>query len=409
MRGEQSLGVVIIGGGHAGASAAFELRRAGHNGPITILGEENVIPYQRPPLSKNWLKGVVGEQDLALRPHAWYVENNVTLLVGSRAVSISREKRSIALAEGGSIPFEYLIIASGARARRLKVPGGDLPGVLLLRTIADARLLKQNLRPGARIAIIGGGYVGLETAASARALKAEVIVLERECRLLARVACPELSEFFLSVHRDEGAQVRVCAEVVRFLGDTRVRGLELSDSSIIDCDAAVVGIGAIPNDEIAMACGLECADGIVVDQHGRTADPAVFAIGDVTRRPVAGESRLVRLESIPSAVDQAKHVAAAICGKQAPGSELPWFWSDQYNVKLQIAGMALDCDDVVVRGNPANRRFAVFHLRDDILQAVEAVNSPAEFMFGKSLISRRLPVIRKKLANAAVPIRDVAA
>jgi 3-phenylpropionate/trans-cinnamate dioxygenase ferredoxin reductase subunit len=403
------MSVVIIGGGHGGASAAFELRRAGYTAPVTIVGEETAIPYQRPPLSKAWLKGTADEDSLILRPRAWYSDNNVSLRLASRAESISREDRSVALAGGSVIPFDHLIIASGARARQLKVPGSHLAGVLMLRTMADADQLKQSFRPGARIAIIGGGYVGLETAASARALNAEVIVLEREPRLLARVACPALSEFFMTVHRAEGVQFQLDADVVRFLGDTRVHGLELSDGRVIDCDAAVVGIGAIPNDEIARACGLECADGIVVDQHARTADPAIFAIGDVTRRPVARYDRQVRLESVPNAIEQAKQAAAAICGRPAPAAELPWFWSDQYDMKLQIAGMAFDCDDIVVRGNPANRSFAMFHLRDRVLQAVEAVNSPAEFMFGKSLIARRLRIVREKLADPAVPIREVAA
>jgi 3-phenylpropionate/trans-cinnamate dioxygenase ferredoxin reductase subunit len=403
------MSVVIIGGGHGGASAAFELRRGGYSRPITIVGEEGFIPYQRPPLSKAWLRGEADHDSLALRPREWYVERDVTLRLGTRSVSIDRQNRSVTLADHSILPFSELIIATGARARRLGVPGANLDGVLTLRTTEDADRLRQSIRPGARIAIVGAGYVGLETAASARALGAAVIVMEREARVLARVACPALSEFFTTAHRAEGVQFELAADVVRFIGDTHVQGIELADGRIIRCDAAVVGVGAIPNDEIARECGLPCADGIIVDQRARTADPAVFAIGDVTRRPVPRYDRQVRLESVPNALEQARQAAATICGLPAPAAELPWFWSDQYDLKLQIAGMAFACNHIVVRGDPAGRSFSLFHLCDEQVEAVEAVNAPGDFMFGKALIARRLPIIREKLADPAVPIRETAA
>jgi len=403
------MSVVIVGGGHGGASVAMELRRNGYSEPITIVGDEAVLPYQRPPLSKAWLKGEVDESGLTLRPLQWYVANNVTLRLGTRVQSIDRDRRCVTLADGATLQFSSLVIATGARARCLTMPGANLDGILMLRTMLDADRLKQSMRAGANIVIVGGGYVGLETAASARALGANVTVVEREARVLARVACMPLSKFFTEVHVSHAATFELNASVVRFVGDTHVRGIELADGRILSCDAAVVGVGAIPNDELAQACGIACADGIVVDAHARTSDPHVFAIGDVTRRPLERYDRQVRLESVPNALEQAKHAAAAICGTAVPPAEVPWFWSDQYDLKLQIAGLAFDCQEIVVRGDMATRKFSLFHLKGDVVEAVEAVNAPVDFMFGKGLIARRLPIVKEKLADAAVPIRETLA
>jgi 3-phenylpropionate/trans-cinnamate dioxygenase ferredoxin reductase component len=402
------MSVVIIGSGHGGATAAIELRRAGYREPITIVGDEYVIPYHRPPLSKGWLKGEASHESLALRSAEWYVDNNVALLLNNRAARIDRESHTVVLADDSVLHFSHLIIATGARARRLTVPGADLPGVLTLRNIKDADLLKKSMGPRTYIAIIGGGYVGLETAASGRSLGAEVFIIERESRVLARVACPILSEFFTAVHRSHGVSFELGADLVRFIGHDRVEGVELAGGRVIACDTAIVGVGAIPNDELARSCGLPCADGIVVDEHSRTSDLAVFAVGDVTRRPLSRYERQGRLESVPNAIEQAKQAAAAICVLPSPAAELPWFWSDQYDVKLQIAGLAFDCDDIVTRGDPASNSFSLFHLKGSQVEAVEAVNAPGDFMFGKVLINRRIPIERKKLADLATPIRESA-
>jgi len=400
--------VVILGAGHAGGSAAAFLRQYGHTGPITLVGEEPLLPYQRPPLSKAWLKGEAGEEELQLRPASFYAENDIAVRLGVRATRIDRRARQLVLEGGEILPYDALIIATGARPRRLALPGGEMARTLELRTAADAEMLKAGIAPGKRLAIVGGGYVGLEVAASARALGAEVVVIEREPRILARVAGPVLSEFFTGHHRKHGVQFELNAFVEALEGEGgQVKAARLNDGRRIPCDLVLIGVGALPNQELAAEADLPCEDGVVVDEEARTADPAVFAIGDVTRRPLPLYRRLFRLESVPSALEQAKQAAAAITGHRPPPPEVPWFWSDQYDLKLQIAGLPFEVDDVVVRGDPATARFAVFHMKGDVIQAVEAVNSPAEFMGGKLLIGAKKAVSRERLADPAVSMKEV--
>jgi 3-phenylpropionate/trans-cinnamate dioxygenase ferredoxin reductase subunit len=402
--------VVILGAGHAGGSAAAFLRQYGHQGPITLVGEEPLLPYQRPPLSKAWLKGEAGEEDLELRPPSFYAENDITVRLGVRATRIDREARQVALEDGEVLPYDALIIATGARARRLALPGGEMARTLELRTAADAEMLKAGIAPGKKLVIVGGGYVGLEVAASARALGAEVLVVEREPRILARVAGPALSDFFTAYHNKHGVRFELNAFVEALEGEGgRVTAVRLNDGRRIPCDLVLIGVGALPNQELAAEAGLPCEDGVVVDGEARTADPAIFAIGDVTRRPLPLYGRTARLESVPSALEQAKQAAAAITGHKPPPPEVPWFWSDQYDLKLQIAGLPYDCDEVLVRGDPGSARFAVFHMKGDLIQAVEAINAPAEFMGGKLLIGAQRPVSRERLADPAVSMKEVGA
>ncbi len=402
--------VVIVGAGHAGGSAAAFLRQYGFDGPIYLVGEEPLLPYQRPPLSKAWLKGEADADSLALKPDSWYAEAEVALRLGGVATEINRGSRTVTLASGEAIPYDFLILATGARARMLPIPGADLANVLALRTAADAEHLKSVLGAGKRLAIIGGGYVGLEAAASARALGAEAVVIERENRVLARVACPELSDFFQRYHGERGVTFELNAGVEAFIGeDGKVTGVKLADGRTVACDAVLVGVGAHPNDELAKDCGLDCAGGVVVDLEARTSDPHIFAIGDVSHRPLPIYDRQFRLESVPNALEQAKQAASAIAGRAGPTPEVPWFWSDQFDLKLQIAGLPFDADRIVVRGNPDTASFAVFHLKGDLIQAVEAVNAPPEFMAGKMLISRRTPVSLDKLADTAISMKEVAA
>lgn len=399
-----SAGVLIVGAGHAGGSAAAFLRQYGHEGPITLVGAEPVPPYQRPPLSKAWLKGEADAESLMLRPAEWYAENGVELRLGRTVTAIDRTTRRARLDDGTELAWERLILATGARARRLAVPGADAPGVLELRTAADAERLKQALGPGRRLAVIGGGYVGLEAAASARALGSEVVVIEREARVLARVACEPLSRFFEAYHRERGVAFELGAQVA----GVEAGAVRLADGRRLDCDAVLVGVGAQPNLELAEAAGLTCRDGVVVDLEARTSDPAIHAIGDVTWRPLPLYDREVRLESVPNALEQARQAAAAIAGRPAPAPEVPWFWSDQYDLKLQIAGAPFDCDRIVTRGDPASARFALFHLQGGVVRAVEAVNAPAEFMAGKQLVGRKAAVAPERLADPAVSMKEVA-
>jgi len=402
--------VVILGAGHAGGTAAALLRQYGHSGPITMVGEEPIAPYQRPPLSKAWLKGEADADSLALKPLEFYAENSIDFRPSVRAVSIDRGARTVSLSTGETLGYDILIIATGARAIALPIEGADLAGVLFLRTAADAEKLKEALGPGKRLAVVGGGYIGLEAAASARALGAEAVVLEREPRLLARVACEALSTFFKDYHEARGVTFELGAAVTGFKGENgHVTGVALADGRVIPCDAALVGVGARPNDEIAAEAGLECARGVVVDLEARTSDPAIFAIGDVAHRPMPIYDRMFRMESVPNALEQAKQAASAITGRPAPAGETPWQWSDQYDIKLQIAGYPFDVDEVLVRGDPKTAKFAVFHLKGDQVQAVEAINSPPEFMMGRQLIGNRKPISREKLADPSVSMKEVAA
>ncbi|HEY8573290.1 NAD(P)/FAD-dependent oxidoreductase [Phenylobacterium sp.] len=402
--------VVIVGAGHAGGTAAALLRQYGYPGPITLLGEEPIPPYQRPPLSKAWLKGEANAEDLALKPLEFYADHDIDFRANTTAERLERAAKKVVLSDGSELTYDSLILATGARAIALPIAGADLDGVLFLRTAADAETLKARVGPGKRLAVVGGGYIGLEVAASGRALGAEVVVLEREPRLLARVACEALSDFFKGYHEVKGVAFELGCSVTAFEGEGgKIAGVRLADGRVIPCDAVVVGVGAQPNDEIARDAGLECARGVVVDLEGRTSDPAVFAIGDVAHRPLPLYDRMFRLESVPNALEQAKQAASAIAGRPAPAGEVPWFWSDQYDLKLQIAGLPFDADRILLRGDPASAKFAVFHLKGDQVQAVEAVNAPPEFMMGKQLIGRRQPVNVDKLADPAVSMKEVAA
>lgn len=400
--------IVIIGGGHAGGSAVAFLRQYGWAGGITMVGAEPLLPYHRPPLSKAWLKAEADAASLALRPAKFYADNRIDCRLNTVATRIDRAAKTIELAGGESLAYDHLILAPGARARRLALPGAGLAGVLELRTAADADRLQSVLGPGRTLAIIGGGYIGLEVAASARALGTEVVIIEREPRLLARVASPELSSFFQRLHCAKGVTLELNAGVAALEGDDRIQAVRFSDGRRIACDAALVGVGAIPNDELARDAGLACDGGIEVDLHARTEDPAIYAIGDCSRRPLPHYARNFRLESVPNAIEQAKQAAASICARPPPVPEVPWFWSDQYDLRLQIAGLPFDATETVLRGSPESAAFAVFHLgADATVQAVEAVNAAPEFMAGKLLIAKRHPVSRERLGDMAVSMKDL--
>lgn len=403
--------VVIVGAGHAGGTAAALLRQYGHEGRITLLGEEPIPPYQRPPLSKAWLKGEADADSLALKPLEFYAEAGIDFRPSTTAVSLNRGDRTLALSDGSTLAYDKLILATGARAIVLPIEGKELSGILFLRTAADAELLKATVGPGKTLAVVGGGYIGLEVAASGRNLGAEVVVLEREDRLLKRVACEALSTFFQTTHEKHGVRFELGASVTGYVGENgKVTGVKLADGRTIACDAVVVGVGVHPNEELAKDAGLECARGIVVDLDARSiTDPDIFAIGDVAHRPMPIYERMFRMESVPNALEQAKQAASAITGRPRPPGECPWQWSDQYDIKLQIAGYAFDVDEILVRGDPAENKFAIFHLKGDQVQSVEAINAPPEFMMGKMLIMNRKPVNKAKLADPSISMKEVAA
>ncbi len=388
------MSILIIGAGHAGGAVAANLRQLGSEAPITIIGDEPHLPYQRPPLSKAWLKSDTAFAAVGLRPQSYYEQRGISLRLEARVTSIDRSAHSVTLASGEVIPYATLILATGARARRLGLSGEDLPDVHVLRTIADADRVKSGLAAGQRLVVIGGGYIGLEVAASARLKGMDVLVIEREARLLARVASPPISSFMQSFHERQGVDFRLETGVAGIdVRDGRVAGVRFSNGENAAADMVLVGVGAVPNTELAQAAGLTCSNGIVVDLEARTSDPDIFAIGDCTERPLPHYGCRARLESVASALEQARQAAAAICGTKAPAPEVPWFWSDQYDLKLQIAGLAIGATRIEVRGDMEQGKFAVAHLDDDgRLCAVEAVNAPAEYMSGRATIGKQRAV-----------------
>jgi 3-phenylpropionate/trans-cinnamate dioxygenase ferredoxin reductase subunit len=403
--------VVIIGAGHAGGSVAALLRQYGWKGPITLIGAEPVPPYQRPPLSKTWLKREANTAGLALRPATFYPATAITLRLATHATAIDLEQRSATLDSGERLPYDHLILATGARPRVLPIAGQDLAGVLALRSVADADALQAALTPGSQLMVIGGGYIGLEVAASARTLSVAVTVVEREARVLARVASLPLSEFFARAHAARNVRILCGTSIAAIDGEAgHVAGVRLADGTSLTCDTVLVGVGAAPDDALARAAGVVCDDGIVVDLAARTSDPRIHAIGDCTRRPLPLYGRHGRLESVPNALEQAKQAAADLCGRPPPAPEVPWFWSDQYDIRLQIAGLPFDVDDIVLRGDPAAGRFAAFHLAaDGAIQAVEAVNAPAEFVAGRLMIARRRRTTATLLRDMSRSMQELAA
>jgi 3-phenylpropionate/trans-cinnamate dioxygenase ferredoxin reductase subunit len=401
--------VVIIGAGHGGATVGAVLRQRGYVGAITLVGDEPGWPYQRPPLSKDYLKGAMSDDDLLIKPKDFYVEQDIDLRAGRSATAIDVSERTVTLDNGDVVAYDVLVIATGAAPRRLGIEGAGLAGIHYLRDHGDALALGAEVVAGSRVAIVGGGYVGLEVAASARHLGASVVVLEREERLLARVAGADLAGFLARHHAEQGTEIRTGADVARFEGDSegKVEAVVLADGTRFECDVVVVGVGAIARTELAETAGITCDGGIVVDECARTSADGVYAVGDVTRRPLDHFPGHHRLESIPSAVEQAKQVVADIVGADPLRHEVPWFWSDQYDLKVKIAGLVGFGERAVLRGDPASGKFAVFHLSSDAVVAVETVNSAPDFMAAKKLIGSSRHVDADRLADLSTSLRDL--
>lgn len=402
--------VVIVGAGQAGGEAAARLRAAGFVGEITLIGEEPAPPYQRPPLSKKYLAGELPLDRVLLKPREAYEELGVSLLTGRKVGWIDRPNKKVRLDGAQELTYDWLILATGSRARRLPVAGADLPGVHVLRTIADVDAIRPSFTPGAQLAVIGAGYIGLEVAAIARSLGLDVTIIETALRPLARVAGEALAGFFLDEHTRQGVRFALGAQAAVIKGDDRARAVGLSNGAEVRADCVIAGIGIVPETSLAETAGLTVKDGVVTDAATRTSDPSIFAIGDCARRPLAHYGgQLGRLESVHNALEGAKLAAAAIAGTAPPALEAPWFWSDQYDLKLQIAGLFSGHDSVVVRGDISARRFAVFYLLGDRLLAVDAVNSPAEFLGGKQLIQRHARLDPSRLSDISTPFKEIVA
>jgi 3-phenylpropionate/trans-cinnamate dioxygenase ferredoxin reductase subunit len=382
--------VVAVGGGQAGFQLCASLRDSGFTGRITLVCGEGTLPYQRPPLSKSFL---YGDSDLAFRPAEFYDAQNITVVHHS-ATSVDRIERKVHLDNGHQLSYDRLVLATGARPRQLAVPGSRLNGVSALRNLADAESLKRQLESSRRVAVIGGGFIGLEVAAAARKLGLAVTVIESLGRTMARAVSGEMSAHLTAEHIRQGATVLLGRSVTAFDGDAsgRVTKVVLDDGSRLDADLVVVGVGVIPETELAAQAGLKVDNGVVVDEYLRTEDEAVYAIGDCASYPSPHAAvQRVRLESVQNAVDHAHCAAANICGKASTYTAVPWFWSDQYGIKLQIAGISIGYDQTVVAGDQEAGKFSVFCFRHDRLIAVESANKPADHVLARRLLASSNP------------------
>jgi 3-phenylpropionate/trans-cinnamate dioxygenase ferredoxin reductase component len=402
--------VLIVGAGHAGFQVAASLREEGFEGAVRLLSAEPHLPYQRPPLSKAFLKGAMEADGLPLRAAQFYLDKQVDLLLGADAIRIDRKARRVELASGRLLDYGHLVLATGAKQRPLEVPGINLEGVLVLRDLADARTLRERLGAARRIVVVGAGFIGLEIAATAAGLGGEVTVVEVGARPLGRAVSPATSAFFLEAHKAFGARILLDVGVAALHGrDGAVSAVELLDGAFLPADLAIIGIGILPEDGLARQSGLACDNGVIVNEHLETSDPLISAVGDCALFPSRFVGFPVRLESVQNAVDQARCVARRIVGKPEPYAALPWFWSDQGDLKLQIVGLSHGCDQWVVRGDPQARSFAVFGFRSGELAAVETVNRPGDHMAARRIIGAKLPLSATQAGNLEFDIRKLAA
>ncbi len=383
-------GIVIVGAGQAGVQTAEALRAGGYQGSITLLGDEPHGPYHRPPLSKAWLAGEMDAAQLVMRAPEMLARKGIELRTGVTVQGIDRDAKNLQLADCSTLPYTGLVLATGATPRALPLPGGDAAGVLPLRSRADASAIAERMaaciEKDLPIVVIGGGFIGLEVAATARKKGARVTVLEAAPRLLGRVLAPVLSDWYAGLHRGHGVQLMLSAQVASIESDaTGVSGVKLADGNVLPAGLVVVGIGVVANDQLARDAGLACDRGIVVDACGRTSDPAIVAAGDCTARRLADGS-LLRLESVQNATEQGKSAAAALLGQDRPFNATPWFWSDQYDRKLQMAGLSTGADAWAVRGDMAGGSFSVYHFQGDRLLAVDSVNAAKDHLQARKLL-----------------------
>lgn len=401
--------IVIVGAGQAAAQACASLRQFGYAGALTLIGDEPALPYQRPPLSKAYMKGDLAEERLYFKPQDWYDSQSIDVMRNTRVTTIDRAARTVTTDSGKSLDYDALIISTGSRPRALPVPGAELGNVFDLRDLKDVEAIRPHMQAGRRLVIVGAGYIGLEAAAVARQLGLEVTVLEMADRVLARVTSPVMSKFFEDEHRRQGVDIRTGAQLAELRGAQTVQSAVLADGTDIPADIVLVGIGILPNQELAAEAGIACKNGIIVDRDARTNDPRVFAAGDCAHRPLVHYGRDGRLESVHNAIEQGKLAAAAIMGKPRPVEDCPWFWSDQYDLKLQIAGLSEGYDQIVVRGNPDDRKFAAFYLRNGKLIAVDAINSAPEFIVAKKLIMSGASLAPETLGDTSISMKEIAA
>ena len=414
----KSDGVIIVGAGQAGFQVASSLRMEGYAEPIVLIGDEPSLPYQRPPLSKGFMLGKQDIQGTALRPQAFYESHRIELVTGTKVTEIDRVGRSVSLASsrslrgeslrGRRLRYDALVLAVGARNRTLPVKGTELDGICYLRTDAEAIEIQQRLEHARDIVVIGGGFIGLELAAAARTLGKSVRVLEVQSRLMPRVVSPILSDFYRDVHTSQGVEISLGVVLSGMVGEQgKVRGVVLDDGSVCPADLVLIGIGVVPNIELARQAGLSLANGVVVDEYLRTEDPTIYALGDCADHPNPFALGRVRIESVQNAVDQAKCIAAAIVGRAENYRAVPWFWTDQFDIKLQMAGLSAGSGQAVARGAPESRKFSVFYFRDGRLAAVDSVNRPGDHLAARRLIGAASVITPEQAADPSVDLKAV--
>jgi 3-phenylpropionate/trans-cinnamate dioxygenase ferredoxin reductase component len=401
--------IVLVGAGQAAAQAVDTLRRKGFKGELALVGDEPLLPYQRPPLSKKYLAGALERDRLLIRPAHFYADHGITTHLGRRAVEIDRGAQRVRLDDGTALGYDALLLTTGSHPRPLAVEGNDLAGVHFLRRIGDVERIRGDFAPGRRLVIVGGGYIGLEVAATARELGLDVTVLEMADRVMNRVTCPEVSAFYTNEHTRHGVRIVCNTRVQSFAADpnsNRVRAVICDDGAEHSADIVIVGVGVVAADELAAAAGIECTIGIVVDEFCRTSDPNIYAAGDCVSQPNIHYGRRMRLESVDNAFEQGASAALNMLGTPTPHDKLPWFWSDQYDLKLIIVGIAIGYDTVVLRGDPATRSFTACYLGGGELLAIDAINNPKDQMAARKLIPTHARPDPDKLANASVPLKE---
>lgn len=398
---------IIIGASHAAAQLIPSLRQEGWDGRILVISDDPNLPYHRPPLSKAYLSGEKTADTLAIRPAAFYEKQNAEFMLG-HVDAIDRDAKTLQLRNGETLSYDKLALCTGARVRKVEMTGSGLQGIHYLRDMADAEAIKNDVVAGQQAVIVGGGYIGLETAASLTKLGMRVSVLEMADRILQRVTAPELSEFYHRIHTEHGVRILTNSSAQQFVGQERVEKVVCADGTELGATLVVIGVGVIPNTELAEAAGLTIENGIVVNEFCQTNDPDIVAAGDCTSHINKIYGRRIRLESVPNAGEQAKTAAASICGNKKDCTTLPWFWSDQYDLKLQIAGLSQGYDQVVIRGDKdTGNSFAAFYLKEGQLLATDCVNRPKEFMLSKRLIAAGDTVPAEKLADESIPVNKL--
>ncbi|MEQ3636543.1 FAD-dependent oxidoreductase [Alcanivorax sp.] len=411
MENEKQDATVIVGGGHAAGALMTALIQKKYPHEVVLVGEEPYPPYQRPPLSKTYLSGEVNEESLYLKPRSVYEGAGHQLRLGVRVEEIDRDNKTLTLSDQSTLKYGRLVLATGSHVRRLNAPGSELNGIHYLHDIADTDTLRDQLSPGTRLVIVGGGYIGLEVAASASKKGVDVTVLEGAERLMQRVTGVEMSSFLYAKHSGSGVNVRLNTAVTGFKADDqdqgRVAGVMLANGETVEADVVLVSIGVIPETALAEAAGLSCEDGILVDEYVRTSDPSILAIGDCTRHRNLFFEQMQRLESVANAVDQARTAAATLMGEDKPYDSAPWFWSNQYDVRLQMVGLSQHHDERVMRGSTEDKAFAVFYLREGCVIAVDAVNMPIAFMVGKQLVQHRKSISADVLSDLDVELKSL--